>query len=62
MQRYVYGSESIATRVLTDSFFQSDVLKRKGPENFVKDMKERILRRLTFKWVRTNAYAFLRIA
>lgn len=42
MKRHVYGNEDLDTRVLADSFFQADLLKRKGPVNFVADMKERV--------------------
>ena len=42
MRRHVYGSENLSTRALADSYFQADLLKRKGPENFVKDMQERV--------------------
>ena len=44
MRRHVYGDEDLDTRALADSFFQADLLKRKGPENFVKDMKARVRR------------------
>ena len=42
MNRHVYGAEDVETRVLSDAYFQADLLKRKGPENFVKDMKARV--------------------
>jgi hypothetical protein len=42
MRRHVYGKEDLETRIVADPFFQADLLRRKGPEAFVKEMKERV--------------------
>ena len=42
MRRHVYGTEDLSTRLLADRAFLADHLRRKGPETFVKDMKQRV--------------------
>ena len=38
----MHGKEDMDTRIVADLFFQADMLRRKGPEAFVKDMTERV--------------------
>ena len=42
MKRHVWGDEDVDTRLFGDRAFLADHLRRKGPENFVKDMKRRV--------------------
>ena len=42
MKRHVYGDEDMDTRLFGDRAFLAEHLRRKGAENFVKDMRRRV--------------------
>jgi hypothetical protein len=44
MTRHVLGDESIDQRFLHDDYLLTDLLRRRGPEGFVKEMKARVAR------------------
>ena len=44
LERHVLGHESLDARFMQDDYLLTDLLKRHGPEGFVKDMEARVAR------------------